>query len=267
MSHILKGGLLASTLLASAASATTLEITVVNEQASGGLYLTPLLSIFHDGSYDSFDAGSNATAGVELLAEQGDPSGVIADVNAANTANGTNHATTVIANPGGFPGAPVLDPGEVTTIQIDLDVATQRFFSFLSMVIPSNDTFIGNDGAMAYELFNLDGDFVFDSPIEIFAGDAWNAGTELDDGVGAPFTGPNGPAGESTETFEAISALDNLDFLIGRPQAPGGTVQSASGLLASISFSEVAPVPLPAGLPLLLGGLGMIGFLRRKKAA
>lgn len=263
MSHILKGGLLASTLLASAASATTLEITVVNEQAGGGLYLTPLLSIFHDGTYDSFDAGSNATAGVELLAEQGDASGVIADVNAANP----NHATTVIANPGGFGGAPVLDPGEVTTIQIDLDVASQRFFSFLSMVIPSNDTFIGNDSATAYELFNLEGEFVLNSPIEIFAGDAWNAGTELDDGLGAPFTGPNGPDGDSTETSDPIAALDTLDFLIGRPQAPGGTVQSASGLLASITFSEVAPVPLPAGLPLLLGGLGMIGFLRRKKAS
>ena len=265
MSHILKGGLLASTLLASAASATTLEITVTNEQGGGGLYLTPLLSIFHDGTYDTFDAGSSAGAGVELLAEEGSPAGVIGEIDAVNASSGTDHATAVIANPAGFAGAPVLDPGEVTTIQVDLDTVTQRFFSFLSMVIPSNDTFIGNDTATAYELFDVNGEFVFTNPIEIFAGDAWDAGTELDDGNGAAFAPPT-LLGATDTPNGVVTALSNLYFLIDRPQAPGGTVQSASGLLASISITEVAPVPLPAGLPLLFGALGAIGLLRRKKA-
>lgn len=32
-------------------------------------------------------------------------------------------------------------------------------------------------------------------------------------------------------------------------------------------LSDIAPVPLPAGLPLLIGGLACFGFMRRKRAA
>lgn len=261
MSNLFKGTLLASTLLAGAASAATIEITVTNNQPRGGLYLTPLLSIFHDGTFDSFDAGSRASAGVQLLAEEGFASGVISEVNAANP----NHATAVIANPAGFGGAPVLDPGEVTTITVDLDTSSQRFFSFLSMVIPSNDTFIGNDNAMAYELFDDLGNFVFNDTIRVYADEAWDAGTEADDGNGAAFAPPTGTDATATDDF--ITALGDLDFLFGRPQAPGGTVQSTSGLLASISFTQVAEVPLPAGFPMLAAALGVFGFMRRRKSA
>ncbi|MEM9700725.1 MAG: spondin domain-containing protein [Pseudomonadota bacterium] len=258
MSYIFRGGLLATSLLAGAAQATTLEITVTNEQAVGGLYFTPVLSIFHDGTFDTFDSGANASAGLEALAEEGDVSGVQADVAAASS----DFQTAVFANGAGFPGAPVIDPGESATLQIDVDTATQRFFSFLSMVIPSNDTFIGNDNPTAYELFDSAGDFVFANAIQVFTTDAWDGGTELDDGNGAAFAPPTGTP--ATDTNEVVSALANLDFLIGRPQAPGGTVQTASGLLASISINEVAPIPLPAGLPLMLAGLGAFGLLRRR---
>jgi hypothetical protein len=50
--------------------------------------------------------------------------------------------------------------------------------------------------------------------------------------------------------FYALAALTNS----------GGT--SGSG----ISYISPAPVPLPAALPLLLGGLGMFGFARRRAA-
>jgi len=157
-------------------------------------------------------------------------------------------------------GAPVLDPGEVTTIRVDLDASTQRFFTFLSMVIPSNDTFIGNDNPLAYELFDASGNFVFDQLINVFATDAWDAGTEADNGYGAAFAPPTGTGPTVTDT--GILSLSYLDFLVGRPQAPGGTVQTANGLLASI---EITVVPLPAGLPLLLVGLGAFGFIGSRK--
>ena len=255
---------LATVLMAGAASAVTLDITVTNNQASGGLFLTPLLSVFHDGTFDAFDAGAIPSAGLELLAEEGEPSGVIGEVNDLNTANGSNYATAVAANPAGFGGAPVLDPGEETTIRVDLDPGSQRFATFLSMVIPSNDTFIGNDNPFAYELFDIAGNFIFTDLIEFLVGDAWDAGSEADNGDGAAFAPPTGTAALSTS--DGISPLADLDFLIGRPQAPGGNVASASGLLASISITEVAPVPLPAGLPLLMGALGAFGLLKRRKA-
>lgn len=256
-------GLTASTIFAGAASATSISVTITNEQAAGGLFLTPLLSIFHDGSFDNFDAGTTANAGVELLAEEGSPAGVIADVDAANAANGTNFQTAVLANPAGFGGAPVLDPGEVTTLEIDVDTAN-RYFSFLSMVIPSNDTFIGNDNPLAYELFDAAGDFVFTGAIGVTAANAWDAGTEADDGNGAAFAPPTGTG--ATDTADPIALLGDLNFLIGRPQAPGGTVQTASGTLATITFAQIAPVPLPAGMPLLLAGLGVFGLIRRTRS-
>lgn len=261
MSNLLKGGLLAATLMGGAASASTVEITITNAQAAGGLYLTPVVSIFHDGNFDAFNAGENASAAVEALAEEGMTGAIEAEVAAA----GTGAIAQTIGNPAGFGGAPVLDPGEITTFQIDLDTASQRFFSFLSMVIPSNDTFIGNDNPVAYELFDTAGNFVFNRVIEVFATDAWDGGTELDDGNGAAFAPGTGTA--ATETTDVIASLANLDFLIGRDQAVGGTVQSASGLLASITITEVAAVPLPAGLPLLLAGLGAFGLVRSPRNA
>lgn len=254
--------LLVTTLMTGAASAGTVSVTITNEQAVGGLFLTPLWSVFHDGTFDTFSPGATASAGVELLAEEGAPTAVDAEVAAANAANGTNFQTAFATNPAGFAGAPVLDPGEVTTFEIELD-AENRYFSFLSMVIPSNDTFIGNGNPLAYELFDMAGDFVFTDSIQVTTGNAYDAGTEVDDGNGAAFAPPTGT--NATDTTDPIALLADLDFLIGRPQAPGGTVLSASGTLATITFAEIAPVPLPAGMPLLAVGLGAFALMRRKK--
>ena len=76
-------GLTASIGLAGAAAATTVSITITNNQDVGGLHLTPLLAMFHDGSFDAFDAGSASSSAVQLLAEEGSPADVIAEIDAA----------------------------------------------------------------------------------------------------------------------------------------------------------------------------------------
>ena len=70
-----------------AASAASVQVSVTNNQGADGLYLTPLLSIMHDGSFDTFDVGSAASASLEALAEEGDASLVAADAAAAGATN------------------------------------------------------------------------------------------------------------------------------------------------------------------------------------
>ncbi len=256
-------GFLLSVGVSGAASAATLEISITNNQAADGVYLTPLLSILHDGSYDAFDVGQKASTAVENAAEEGDVSGVEAEALAAGATTG------VVTGPQGFgsmPGMPpVLDPGETGTLTLDVDPTSDRFFSFISMVIPSNDIFIANDNPMAYEVFDIAGEFTGLGPILVYSNEAWDAGTEENDGFGAPF---NTAGGTATETDQVITpAPGQLFFLDGQTTAAGTTVNIPRGrhLLATIEISDVSEVPLPAGFPLLIGALGALGYLKRRK--
>lgn len=77
---------------------------------------------------------------------------------------------------------------------------------------------------------------------------------------------------------------DPLNSGLGHPSADELNALASSGIVSSqiyfydtlgasqigsgtVSFSELTPVPLPAGLPLLAGALGLVGMLRRRKAA
>lgn len=257
------GAFAAGALLAGAASAATINVTVTNEQGPGGLFFTPFVAVFHDGSFDSFDSGDMANGELEALAEQGDFSGV------KGLADGADHVTGVFINSDGFGGAPVLDPGETSSLSFDLDVSDNRYFSFLSMIIPSNDLFVGNDNATAYELFNDVGLFTNIGVINIYSSNVWDAGTEANNNLGAAFNANNPTA--SLDQTNNIGLVGGLSFLNGESTVAGTSIfgQSADrNLIASIQITagpEVSTVPLPAGLPLLLAGIGGFGLLRRKR--
>ncbi|MEO1550331.1 MAG: spondin domain-containing protein [Pseudomonadota bacterium] len=243
------------------AHAVSLDVTITNEQSAGGLYLTPFLTVFHDGTYDAFDAGAAPSAGVEAIAEEGDVSVEQASIGTSDT-----RVVNVAANADGFPGAPVLDPGESVTLSINLDPLKTPYFSFLSMVIPSNDNFIGNDDPLAYRLFDATGMLTALNLITVTADSVWDAGTEANNGFGAAFSSMGGTA---TETDEGIALQGDLSFLASIATPPGvsvNTTPSGQEALATISFAPT-PVPLPAGLPLSLVALAALGLAARTRSA
>lgn len=256
-------------LSAGAAQATTLKITVTNNQAAGGLSVTPVYTAFHDGTFDAFNEGEAASAGVERIAELGDPSGLPPERLAVDP----NSRAVVIGSPS---GPPPVQPGETASAEIDLDGTNNRYLTFLSMILPSNDTFIGNDSATAYEIFDAMGNYLGDRLIQVSGLHIWDAGTEFND----PANGPAFVAGQDItagadeggvvtrgQSLAAFAGLELVtgDFVGDAAQIDFITDPAAFSLL-TISIEKVAPVPLPASAPLLLGALGLMGWRARRAA-
>ena len=145
--------------MAMPAAATTLRITITNDQANNGFALTPVYTAFHNGDFDSYDPGVAATPGLEALAEVGNFGPIRDERIAATTGNGNPSTGAVFSSFTPDGGRRPLFGGESATVDVDItNIATQRYFSFLSMVIPTNDLFVGNGNPFAFELFDAMGD-------------------------------------------------------------------------------------------------------------
>ncbi|WP_421979442.1 spondin domain-containing protein [Roseibium sp.] len=253
-------------LMAGSAQAATIDITFNNSNGFGFL-VTPVYTGVHSGSFDAFDAGSAASAGVEQVAE------VPVPPNPPNLIAGERLAVEPNSQ-GGFifgPGGPIQD-GESGTLTIDVaDPTTNRYATFLSMFVPSNDTFFGNDNPFAYEIFDAAGN-VIEQTIEITGSSIWDAGTEVNQLLGAAFPGQDiqdgaveggviqrlldiddGMGGNGFNALEALFGVTNAGLI------------TSDTVLFTIDI-EATPVPLPAGGVLLLGGLGAMGFVARRRA-
>jgi len=165
---------------------TEIRITVRNETNPGGLFLTPVWFGLHDGSFDLFDMGDTASAGLEGLAEDGSVAGITGEF--ATATGGTGVSGTIS---GLFGAADVLDPLDMGTTILDVDPSDQRYLHLGSMVIPSNDAFIGTDDGI--ELFDDTGAFI--GPLDIaFSGqDVLDAGTEANTETDAAFINQAAP--------------------------------------------------------------------------
>ncbi len=135
---------------------------------------------------------------MERLAEDGDAAALQAGFEATvgGAAGGIN---TLITAPEGFAGAPVFDPGDAAVIQLTVDSQVNSYMSYLSMIIPSNDAFIGNHNPMGIELFDAAGMFKGKQIITVLGSMVWDAGTELNNELDAAFINQTAPnTGETT---------------------------------------------------------------------
>ena len=218
-----------------------LQVSIENLAGTDGFSLTPFWVGLHDGSFDLFDVGSVATAGLELLAEDGDASTLESEFAAAGRVQ-----LSGIGNSDGFAGAPVIEPGETAIGFVDItNPSVYPFMSFASMVIPSNDAFVGNENPEAYRVFNADGTFAGPITIEIFGSDIWDAGTEVNDTMGAAFSTVGGTATDEGGTVQAHAGLANFE---GTDTPSGSTIAAdsapgADDLVARITISEAPDLP------------------------
>lgn len=252
------------------ANATTLSITFENNNGFG-FATTPVYAGFHDGGFDAFNVGEAASEGVEQTAELPIPPNldgrgnlIAGERRADQDGDGVNSQGAFIAN-----GGPILD-GQSATIQVDIaDPTVNRFATFLAMVVPSNDTFFGNDNPMAWELFDMAGNLQLNT-IEINAGAVYDAGTEINEFLTSTqdqILLSNEENGVITSIFDVDSDGDNgfanLEQLFGLGDTSSITRDT---VLFTISIEDVTAVPLPASAPLLLGALGLLGWRARRKA-
>ncbi len=157
-------------------------VTVENSAPSRGAFQTPFWIGLHEGNFDIYDRnvplgaeGLVAAPAVERLAEDGS-TGPISDA-FAQTQVGSPQAT-LVASSGPFA------PGDVVSKTFNVDPLRDRYLSYASMVIPSNDAFIANGSPVAHELFDSRGRFVGQN-FAVSGPEVLDAGTEVNDEVAA----------------------------------------------------------------------------------
>jgi hypothetical protein len=228
-----------------------LAVTVQNIAPSNSIAFAPLHVGLHGGAFDAFDEGAAATAPIISVAEGGSGSAWFPAFAAADPGATLG---TVLPDPPG----PLLE-GASGRGEFRIDPLANPFFTFASMVIPSNDYFIGNDDPRAYRLFDASGKLVIGS-IELFASDIWDAGSEADDPAAAAFI-----AGGDNDLRTPQGGVVGFDFaglsiFDGLTTGAGYVFDSrlaANTPIYRIGF-RVVEVPEPGALGLMLAGLGFV---------
>ncbi len=251
-------------------SGTAIRVTVTNTQEEGGTFLTPVWFGFHDGeTFDLYTEGEAASLGLERLAEDGSVEGIAAEFNAQVGDNGVD---ATIVGGDGVPGPIDLSESASFTLDVDPNLVGEGFFTWGTMVIPSNDAFLAvPDDPLADPIFDEQGNFIGPVVIERRGSDVLDAGTEVNTEEDAAFlnqTAPNTGVDENgVVTFHPgfNGSVGNPDAtpvnILGGTTAAGATIDPVVGdftanddLLLRIEIEEVSVAA--GGDDYLAGGIG-----------
>lgn len=230
-------------------------VTVQNLIPANGAAFAPLRVGFNNGSYDAFNIGQVATAPIISVAEGGSGSAWFPAFAAADP-------TATLGTVGGL-----LTPGAMASMSFIVNPSINPFFTFASMVVPSNDLFIGNDDPMAYRLFDAAGNLAITS-ITQSATEIWDAGSEVFDPAAAAFVA--GGNNDLRTPQNSVVAFNFAELAAFNGLTTGAGYVFNSGLTAGsevyrISFA-VAPIPEPGTWALFAAGLLGMGFVARRRA-
>ena len=169
---LLAVGLLASASTTTARAQGQIQIRVTNLAPSNGTALTPVWLGIHSGSFSTFAPGQSASIALERLAEDGNTSPLMAAFSAA----GFTTQTTLLGPGGAF----LPSESSVATFMLNPANAQTRYLSYASMLLPSNDAFIGNASGTAIDLTDGMGHLRSFS-FFVLGSQVWDAGTEVND--------------------------------------------------------------------------------------
>ncbi|WP_158966531.1 spondin domain-containing protein [Paraglaciecola sp. L3A3] len=252
--------------LSTQSHAVMLKVTVTNNAQVNGLAITPVFATFHSASYDAFDVGGVATAGLKSLAELG----MIGPIDAERAAADPTSVSSPI-----FPDAGMRPffAGESGSMVFNIaDPMSNMYFSFLSMLLPSNDTFLGRDDPL--QIFDLAGNYLGNKVIEITGEDLWDAGTEALNVNAAPFVSGSNPMDNPADADSSIRAAESLSAFAGLNLANGQVLDAslidflsdpANFNVATIRVEQVSE-PMTAAI-FMFGLLAMGAAYRRRKTA
>ncbi len=167
MKALLNAALVSTTLFAGAvASAADFNVRIIN--LTNGIWYTPFLVAAHPVGTSLFTTGQPASASLQAMAEGGDISGLVMDLQALGA--------TVAENPAGG----LLPPAMSTDVDLNTDGTGNVLLSVVAMLLPTNDAFAGLN---SISIPTEPGTYTFDVP-------AYDSGTEANDelitGGGAP---------------------------------------------------------------------------------
>ena len=202
---------------------TDIRISIRNTSDTGGTALTPFFAAFHDNSFDIYDLGDPASAGLEALAEDGNNSVIEAELLAAD-------ADAQSVNVAGAAGP--IDTRELTSTTLSVNGLSNAYFATASMLLPSNDAFVGT--ASAIKVFDASGDFLGAQAIVFDGGSVRDAGTEVNTEVEAAFLNQTGPNAGDTEGG-VVTVHPGFNGSLGNP---GGTQNILGGTNAFGNFID-----------------------------
>ncbi|WP_347986404.1 spondin domain-containing protein [Methylomonas sp. AM2-LC] len=236
------------------ASVQAQEVTLsfANLSASNGAALSPIFVALTDGSTSAFTPGGTASAAITKLAETGSGSDLF---NVFGSANGVQTAEVTASSNAFGPG--IYLPGATGSITLDLDPNENKYLSFFSMVVPSNDRFIGGE----IQLFNNQGQFIAGNTV-IDGNAIWDAGAVKSQVAGAAFLtagGTNTPISNGV-----ITANDNFSVWSGQKTADGYNFTSLPGDNTPLLSITTSAVPEPSIAWLFTSALWMLAVVRGK---
>ena len=267
------------------------RVDVVSNAPMGGVALTPLWVGFHDGSFDSYNGGLSSQSGLERIAEDGDASVISTDFlggytyidnssgsavsNRVLTSQTSGRVDGVLAAANG--GPPPIQPGESTSAIFNLDANDNQFFSYASMVLPSNDYYVANGNPTAWDLSSIFGGGSVSFNIGL-PGTINDAGTEINDFANSPGNPLFGidPGQTMADQGDAEGGVNAN--VVGDPYANFLSQDLADGVdFSLLNFNDanvygngiatitITAVPEPTSLGVVALGLGGL-FLRRRRS-